>query len=580
MVLPSDATLRLIQWLANREPEQLWTLASDRNLRVADLQSLTTMALALNDDTNVARTLSRLDRKLLQEISALAQGTPCAGAVTELSALGLVDCSLDPPQLLCGESQVAKTVVLDSARTPPVVAAAEPVGAREYATAGTAVEILVCHLDDLLALIARNALPITREGAPSASTQKLLVEILGDTLDPALLVRLLLVSGLVENNKSDLTLSPKASTWRTLPRVEQWHTIAQAWWESTPSWLGHLVREFPNAHWVQGLPGLVEYHYPLLGDAGSVQKLEPEARTLGVIAAGRPTPWGTAVFKGTTPSGLEEFLPAPAPGVFAHEDFTLLAPGPLMPEHRQILDRLTTKELGGLVPRYRVTPQAILDALQVGEPAETMSSLLQETSQNPLPEGILHLLEDTIRQSQNIRLRAVGKRTIITVKTAQIAQELIADPALNALSLSITSPTELETPWPAERVHTALTSSRYVALIDHDPVAGKQQVAQAPQEESPLARAVHTLASSISSAKAQGVAPWLGSMIEVATAHKIPLEIECEMPGGVLVALVMEPRSLSNGRLRGLDIKNQMEKTIPVSSIRKIAPSAHPANTP
>jgi len=580
MVLPSDATLRLIQWLANRESEDLWTLAADRNLRVADLQSLTTLALALNDDTNVARTLSRLDRQLLQEISALAQGTPCAGAVTELSALGLVDCSLDPPQLLCGESQVAKTVVLDSARTPPVAAAAEPVGAREYATAGTAIETLVCHLDDLLALIARNALPITREGAPSASTQKLLVEILGDTLDPALLVRFLLVSGLVENNKSDLTLSPKASAWNTLPRVGQWHTIAQAWWESAPSWLGHLVREFPNAHWVQELPGLVEYHYPLLGDAGSVQKLEHEARTLGVIAAGRPTPWGTALFEGTTPSGLEEFLPAPAPGVFAHEDFTLLAPGPLMPKHRQILDRLTTKELGGLVPRYRVTPQAILDALQVGEPAETMSTLLQETSQNPLPEGILHLLEDTIRQSQNIRLRAVGKRTIITVKTAQIAQELIADPALNALSLSITSPTELETPWPAERVHTALTSSRYVALIDHDPVAGKQQVPQAPQEESPLARAVHTLASSISSAKAQGVAPWLGSMIEVATAHKIPLEIECEMPGGLLVALVMEPRSLSNGRLRGLDIKNQMEKTIPVSSIRQIAPSAHPANTP
>ena len=119
-----------------------------------------------------------------------------------------------------------------------------------------------------------------------------------------------------------------------------------------------------------------------------------------------------------------------------------------------------------------------------------------------------------------------------------------------------------------------------MALIDHDPVAGKQQVAQAPQEESPLARAVHTLASSISSAKAQGVAPWLGSMIEVATAHKIPLEIECEMPGGVLVSLVMEPRSLSNGRLRGLDIKNQMEKTIPISSIRQIAPSPYPANTP
>jgi hypothetical protein len=61
-------------------------------------------------------------------------------------------------------------------------------------------------------------------------------------------------------------------------------------------------------------------------------------------------------------------------------------------------------------------------------------------------------------------------------------------------------------------------------------------------------------------------------MIEVATEHKIPLEIECEMPGGAITTLIMEPRSLSNGRLRGLELKNAMEKTLPVSCIRRITP--------
>jgi hypothetical protein len=472
-------------------------------------------------------------------------------------------------------------VVFDTARTSPVLSAANPGSSRDYATAGTAVETLVCHLDDLLGLIARSPLPITREGSPSASTQKLLVDILGDTLDPALLVKFLMLSGLVTNNKTDLTLSPSATTWQDLPRDQQWHAIAQPWWESAPDWLNQLVGQLPTVHWAQELPGLVDYHYPLLGAAESPDSWEHEARILGVIAAGRPTPWGTALFTGTHDAeGLVEFLPTPVSGVFAHEDFTLLAPGPLLPEHRQILDRLTTKELGGLVPRYRVTPQAVLEALQAGQPAETMSSLLQQTSQNPLPEGIVHLVEDTIRQSLNIRLRAVGKRTIITVKSENIAQELVADPALKALSLTIESPTVLETPWPAERVHAALTSSRYVALIDNEPGSGAQHSQPIVGEVSPLARAVNALATSISSAKAQGIAPWLGSMIEVATAQKIPLDIECEMPGGALVTLVMEPRSLSNGRLRGLDINNAMEKTIPVSSIRMIAPSVHPANTP
>ena len=572
MVLPSDATLRLIQWLAHREPDELAHLATHRNLRVQDLTSLTTLALALNDDASVSQALTSLTRQQLIDIMAVAEGGVPSGTLEPLSMLGLVDSSEHPPQLLCGRTQVAK-FSLDETQQQPAPPTTTALSPAEIMRAGTQVETLLCYLDDLLQVIHRGPLPITRDGAPSVSTQKTLVEILGDTFNPVSLVALLQSAGLLIASKTELTLAAGVPQWRLLAREEQWSALATPWWESAPEWLRALALTFPQANWVGDLPALVSYHYPLLGPLGDMTRWVEHAELLGLISKGTPTAWGHALMHAKDTSFLREHLPPSVPGVYAHEDFTLLAPGPLSQEHRSILDRLTHKELGGLVPRYRVTTAALLEALQAGEDPAGIARLLQQTSQNPLPEGMLQLIEDTIRQSENIRLRAAGKGTIVTLRSAQIAQELVADPALVALALSSEQPTVLFTPWPLERVHHALSSARYVSMMELEqgpPSTGGWNAHSTP---SPLLEAVHTLAGSIASARSQGIAPWLGSMIEVATEHKIPLEIECEMPGGEIVTLIMEPRSLSNGRLRGLDIKNAMEKTIPVSSIRVITPS-------
>jgi hypothetical protein len=93
----------------------------------------------------------------------------------------------------------------------------------------------------------------------------------------------------------------------------------------------------------------------------------------------------------------------------------------------------------------------------------------------------------------------------------------------------------------------------------------------------PLEDAVRSLAASITKAASQGVPPWLGSVLEVAIAAKVALEIEVDMPGGTSVSLIMEPRSLAGGRLRGVELRNSMEKTVPISAIRTATPWSPPA---
>jgi hypothetical protein len=300
---------------------------------------------------------------------------------------------------------------------------------------------------------------------------------------------------------------------------------------------------------------------------------------LGIVASGCPTPWGQALFTGATPD-LGRYLPSAVPGVYATEDFTLLAPGPLTLAHRLILDRIAHRELGGLVPRYRLTSRSVLRALHGGIVAEEIVPLLQSASQTPLPSGMVHLITDTCRLAGDIELSSTRNGTTITLTRPELRQELLADPSLGPLSLRELDDRTLVTRLPVERVHDILLGARHMAMI-----AGEDAIYQPAEERvalgttgpDPLEEAVRTLAASITKAASQGVPPWLGSVLEVAIAGKVALEIEVDMPGGTSVSLIMEPRSLAGGRLRGVELKNSMEKTVPISAIRSATPCSSPA---
>jgi hypothetical protein len=88
--------------------------------------------------------------------------------------------------------------------------------------------------------------------------------------------------------------------------------------------------------------------------------------------------------------------------------------------------------------------------------------------------------------------------------------------------------------------------------------------------ESKRLEAVAQLVRNAADAAAKGVPAGFQSIIEVATETKTPLEIVVTMPDGTEITIVMEPRALSAGRLRGVEIKHAVEKTIPVSHITSI----------
>lgn len=574
MALPSKETLRLIQWLAARDRSQLLVLARTRHVSPAQAATLTSLALQLLDDASITQALRRLSRPALAALHALDTTAPGAG-LDELDAHGIIDSRESPPVALCSPEHRAILSTLDFSAPAPASSSCQGIDSDALSKYGTLVAGVLFELADVVDALARHPQPTTKTRALSVMGIKALAEVLGEGYDIPTLVEYAFIAGLVHTDGVKIYMSPAARQWRESSSEEQWSAVATAWWNSVPGWLQRVVSAHPGAHWASDLPALVEHSYPLLDARDTLERVTAQAQSLGVIANGCPTPWGESLWSPRDALGLDPHLPVPVPGVYATEDFTLLAPGPLSLEHRLILDTIAHRELGGLIPRYRLTARSVLRALHNGVDPKKIGAMVASTSQTPLPDGMVHLIEDTCRLAGDIELHRTRNGTTITVVRPILAAELLADPSLGPLSLRELDAHSLATKLPVERVQDILLASRYLALIAGDtetPVFTDASPGAKTLAHDPLEAAVSALADTIDNAARHGVPPWLGSVLEVAIANKIALDIDVEMPGGESVNLVMEPRSVGGGRLRGVELKNSMEKTIPISAIRQASP--------
>ena len=575
MALPSRETLALIQWLATRNREQLLDLARLRALSPSDLSSLTTLAHALLGENSVRAALAKLSRSTLLALTGLTGDKTPTPELERLQASGLVSTQGDTPELLFPASHLEglqQEVLSPTLLNPPLCRGLS--GAEIQSSAGL-VQSLLAQLCDVLDALAKRPYPTNKTRALTATGQKTLTDVLGSGYDIPGLIRVGITAELFATNPEGMFATPLAIQWRSAPGEEQWSHLAVSWWNSLPAWLGALVLEHPELNWDRDLAALVGYHYPLLNSEEAVEEHVAQATLLGVLHAGCPTPWGTHLWHPTGTISLVEHFVEPGLGVYASEDFTLIASAPLLQNHRVILDSLAHRELGGLIPRYRVTARSLVRALQSGVEPSSIIPSLQTCALTALPGGMVHLIEDTCRRAGEIKLRQTRNGTTLTVARPQLREELLLDPSLNGLALRELDELNLASPLPIERVNDFILGSRYLALVETNEDKGKAPISPpvaAVAPPSALEKAVNTLHDTIESAARHGVPPSLGSVLEVAIASKVPLDIRVEMPGGELIELIMEPRSVGSGRLRGVELKNSMEKTIPVSSIRSAVP--------
>ena len=574
MTFPSDTTLALISWLASRNTEQLHALIRHRGIAYSTCTSFRSLAQALLDPENIRASVQRLARAELQALVDPDSAT--AGSREALGERGFLSVTPQGASLLVPSSSLDLLDELDSTMSEPALGAASSLTESDVSAAASHALTLVVSVSDLLDAVADARFPLNHDGELTATSLKNLHSELGIGYDIPLLWRCATQAGLLGPHNSAAALTPSALAWRDLPDEDRLALLAESWWSQVPPWLSHTISAHPAMAWDATLVSHLSYYYPLVDAEPIVAEVISDAQMVGVLHGALPTPWGLALWgSGDVAAAFRSSIPPYAPGVFAHDDYTLLASGPLQPHHRRVLADITARELGGLVPRYRITAASVLNALQDGIAPASIPTLLAEVCVNEVPESMVALAEDVARRALDLEVHPHGDSTTITTRRDALAEELLSDPGLIVLGLKRSGDRELRCSWPAERVHSTLLAASYPSLLvdsSGEPLASDPPLAE-PHDMASDERHHTALAELVASAQesaAKGVPAGFTSIIEVATETKTPLEIVVTMPDGSSVTVVMEPRALSAGRLRGVEMKHAVEKTFPVSHITSV----------
>jgi hypothetical protein len=124
---------------------------------------------------------------------------------------------------------------------------------------------------------------------------------------------------------------------------------------------------------------------------------------------------------------------------------------------------------------------------------------------------------------------------------------------------------------PLETVFWMLSDARYpvaaengageIVLVRRERVASAARIAIA----TPVVQLVERLRTS--AAENGGEHAWLVKQLDAAIRSRAAVTASIAMPGGGVTEMVLEPASISGGRLRARDPNSDTERTLPLSSI-------------
>lgn len=554
----------LAVWLAAATDSQLATLLAARGVRTdAAWQDFFDAAEALLEPASIERVLPRLTR---QEATALRNAVDGGSAEPETEALISLallraDGTPSPP---VADAVAAHPLPDPAGDLPPSAPASEAEAAHAAERAFTSVAIIA----DLLLIARDSPLSLLTGGDLGAGEKRRLAEagVPADAVDD--LLALAAEAALVRVAGRQLHLTSVGEAWLRLSAAERWGRVAAAFRDALPRGLRNATGGWiPVAAWNDQHPW--DQTWP-----DRWRTLRRRAQLLGLIADDDSEPeWSVPLREGdaVNPDSLRRMLPTEVDRIFLQNDLSAIAPGPLAPALDVRLRSIAERESAAQASSYRFTAESISHALVVGETAQSILTFLGELSLTGIPQPLDYLVTQTAGRHGLVRVWAEtgSERTRIDSVDAHLLDAIGVDQALRPLGL-IRDSAGLTSRVGRETVYWALTDARYPATIvdaDGSPLAVQRNPIATTEQPPPA-----SYAPLVSRLRAQqgpdADAAWLDRELEAAVRTKAVLLVEVGMPDGSTKELTLEASGMGGGRLRGRDRAADVERTLPVSSIR------------
>ncbi len=554
--------------LAAASDDELEALLRARRVRPdVDWEDFFDAAEALLEPASVERALSHLSRdEAIALLRAARDEDPGASAGT-LAALGLLDAegAVPPPvsALLANRSLPERDTPAPPSPAPDGSAARA--AERALTTVGAVADLLLAARSSPLSLVATGALGAgEKRRLAEAGTDAGIVDDLRELAEEA---------GLVVARGRELQVTSAAEGWLSAPFAPRWAVLAEAFRVALPHGIRRGDGWAPMTEWGDAHPW--DPAWP-----AAHQRLRRLAGLLGLVCDDGTEPEWARMLRSGAPadtSSLSALLPTEVDRVFLQNDLTAIAPGPLQPALDNRLRAMTEHESAAQASSYRFTAESVARALVDGETQNGILEFLSSISLTGVPQPLEYLVMQAAARHGLVRVRAdESAGTVVSSSDRHLLQAIEVDRALRPLGL-VREGAELVSRVAAETVSWALADAHYPAtLVDRDgrPVpARRRRVADAaPVERVSYAALIARLRAR------QGPdadAAWLDRELDAAVRARALVRVTVAMPDGTSRELTLEATGLGGGRLRGRDKAADVERTLPVRSIRSVTLLEH-----
>ncbi|MFJ3393258.1 helicase-associated domain-containing protein [Leifsonia aquatica] len=446
----------------------------------------------------------------------------------------------------------------------------------------------VVAVSELLAELSREGARELQRGGLALPAVKRIAEALA--VDASVVPTALSVAsraGLAAVEDSVWLPAEPAAEWLHASTPERWRALVAAWLDALPDDLRALVAARSRASWGDSLREHVAWLYPAAPEQAQ-QRVDAhlrDAEWLGVTASGAPSSAGTELVENGPEAAaalLTPAFPAQVRGVYLQHDLTVISPGPLAPDLEARLRGMADLESRALASTFRFSPATLDRAITAGESAASIRDFLAGISLTGLPQPLDYLITDVTERHGRVRVRTVedgDARSAIHSADTTLLRTIQVDQSLSSLRLAPAHADELHSRFPRDVVFWALSDARYPVVAENDdgvPVALRRQryahphpVASRDQDR----ELVERLRAVDEAATDDTGEQWLARQLEQAVRARQTVIVEVAMPDGRTVDYLLEPTGVGGGRLRGRDRAADIERTLPLSSVKGVRPA-------
>ena len=379
-------------------------------------------------------------------------------------------------------------------------------------------------------------------------------------------------------------LSAAAQNYLDAPVMQRWQIIAQQWVLSLGNvGAGELSALLAIDETLTLVDALAQV-FPLADESlgQELHLLAEQAQGIGFSVSGMPTNLALHCLTGNFEAAvvaLTPHLPKAQGTLIVQADLSLIAPGPLETNVESTLRKFAQIEQVSVACTYRLSALSLSHGLECGLTGQQIRDLLADLSGKALPQPVEYLLREAESRFGRLRLLE-GKgteRTLIQSTDGLLLTEILNDVRLRPFGLFAITASSLATRFESEVVYFGLRDVGYVPVrIDSEgkvvsPQAKRSWAAGVSASVSdPIIELVEQLRRADDRVGAEPDDQDLLRQIQLALKSKAELNVVLTGRDGSEVEFRVLPTSLANGRLRGLDKKADIERTLPLERIVRV----------